>query len=221
MREALHERAHLLHNAPHLAQPLAFVMPAYQWWEAPFYGVGLKMYDVLAGRDGLGSTEFLSRQQTLQCLPGVQPRGLLAGVKYWDGQFDDARVALALARTAAAQGALLVNHCAATELIHEAGKIAGVVSMDRETGRTCALRARCVINATGVWVDDLRQKDGEATGRPVRPMVAPSQGVHLVVDRVFSRRPCAAGAQDGGSPGAVCRAMAGQGDSGHHGYAAP
>jgi glycerol-3-phosphate dehydrogenase len=185
VREALHERAHLLHNAPHLAQPLAFVMPAYRWWEAPFYGIGLKMYDVLAGQDGLGSTEFLGRQQTLQCLPGVQARGLLGGVKYWDGQFDDARVALALARTAAAQGALLVNHCAATALIHEAGRVAGVVCEDQETGQAYPLRARCVINATGVWVDVLRQKDGEATGRPARPMVAPSQGVHLVVDREF------------------------------------
>ena len=185
VREALHERAHLLHNAPHLAQPLAFVMPAYRWWEAPFYGIGLKMYDVLAGQDGLGSTEFLGRQQTLQCLPGVQARGLLGGVKYWDGQFDDARVALALARTAAAQGALLVNHCAATALIHEAGRVAGVVCEDHETGQAYPLRARCVINATGVWVDVLRQKDGEATGRPARPMVAPSQGVHLVVDREF------------------------------------
>jgi glycerol-3-phosphate dehydrogenase len=185
VREALHERAHLLHNAPHLAQPLAFVMPAYRWWEAPFYGIGLKMYDVLAGRDGLGRTEFLGRQQTLQCLPGVQKRGLLGGVKYWDGQFDDARVALALARTAAAQGALLVNHCAATALIHEAGRVAGVVCEDHETGQAYPLRARCVINATGVWVDVLRQKDGEATGRPARPMVAPSQGVHVVVDREF------------------------------------
>mgnify|MGYP000844765523 FL=1 len=183
--EALHERTRLLHNAPHLAQPLAFVMPSYQWWEVPFYGIGLKMYDLLAGSHGLGRTEFLSRHQTLQSLPGVQPAGLVGGVKYWDGQFDDARVALALARTAAAQGALVINHCEVKGLIHNAGKVVGLTCEDTETREALNLRARCVINATGVWVDGLRQMDGDALGRPSRPMVAPSQGVHLVVDREF------------------------------------
>src|SRR5690606_29470289 len=101
VHEALHERTTLLHNAPHLAQPLAFVMPSYHLWETPFYGAGLKIYDVLAGRAGLGQTEFLSRMQALRLLPGLQAAGLKGGVKYWDGQFDDARLALALARTAA------------------------------------------------------------------------------------------------------------------------
>ncbi|MEP6790690.1 MAG: glycerol-3-phosphate dehydrogenase/oxidase [Ramlibacter sp.] len=185
VREALHERTTLLHNAPHLAQPLAFVMPSYKFWETPFYGAGLKMYDALAGKAGLGATEFLSRAQTLACLPTARPQGLKGGVKYWDGQFDDARLALALARTAAARGALLVNYCAATGLVHENGKVAGLDCEDRETGKAYRLRARCVINAAGVWVDEFRQKDGQAIGRPVKPMVAPSQGVHIVVDREF------------------------------------
>jgi glycerol-3-phosphate dehydrogenase len=185
VREALHERTTLLNNAPHLAQPLPFVMPSYKMWETPFYGVGLKMYDALAGKAGLGRTEFLGREAALRCLPTAQPAGLKGGVKYWDGQFDDARLALALARTAAAKGALLVNYCAATGLIHENGKLAGVNCEDRETGVPYEVRARCVINATGVWVDEFRQKDGEADGRPTRPIVAPSQGVHLVVDREF------------------------------------
>ncbi len=185
VREALHERSHLLQNAPHLAQPLPFIMPAYRWWEVPFYGTGLKMYDLLAGRAGLGSTEFLSRDETLRLLPTAQARGLVGGVKYWDGQFDDARLALALARTAAGHGALLVNYCAATELVHEAGKVVGLVCEDGETRQAYTVRAKCVINATGVWVDELRQKDGQAIGRTVKPMVAPSQGVHLVVDRSF------------------------------------
>jgi glycerol-3-phosphate dehydrogenase len=185
VREALHERAHLLANAPHLAQPLAFVMPSYKFWESPFYGIGLKVYDALAGKAGLGDTEFLDRAATLAMLPNVQPEGLKGGVKYWDGQFDDARLALALARTAATHGALLVNYCAATDLTHENGKVTGLLCEDRETGQSFALRAGCVINAAGVWVDELRQKDGEAIGRPVKPMVAPSQGVHLVVDRAF------------------------------------
>ena len=119
VREALHERATLLANAPHLAQPLAFVMPAYHFWEAPFYGVGLKMYDALAGKAGLGTTEFLNREQTLACLPTARPDGLKGGVKYWDGQFDDARLALALARTAAAKGAVVLNHCPVTSLVRE------------------------------------------------------------------------------------------------------
>nr|WP_315427110.1 glycerol-3-phosphate dehydrogenase/oxidase [uncultured Albidiferax sp.] len=185
VREALHERTTLLHNAPHLAQPLAFVMPSYKLLDTPFYGIGLKIYDALAGKAGLGATEFLGRDKTLQYLPTVQAQGLKGGVKYWDGQFDDARLALVLARTAAAHGAVLVNYCAATGLLHEDGKVAGVHCEDRETGAEITLRAGCVVNATGVWVDDFRQKDGAATGRSAKPMVAPSQGVHIVVDRDF------------------------------------
>ena len=185
VREALHERTTLLKNAPHLAQPLAFVMPSYRLWETPFYGAGLKMYDALAGAAGLGRTEFLSRRETLACLPTARPDGLKGGVKYWDGQFDDARLALALARTAAARGALLVNYCAVTALLHGGGKLQGVTCKDAETGREFTVRAKCVVNATGVWVDELRRRDGEAQGKPIEPMVAPSQGVHAVVDREF------------------------------------
>lgn len=185
VREALHERTRLLANAPHLAQPLPFVMPSYRFWEAPFYGVGLKMYDALAGKAGLGATEFLNRAETLRHLPTAQKEGLKGGVKYWDGQFDDARLALALARSAARAGALLVNYCAATGLIHEAGKVVGLQLADQESGQTLAVRANCIVNATGVWVDRLRELDGQAIGREARPMVAPSQGVHIVVDRSF------------------------------------
>ena len=189
VREALHERTTLLANAPHLAQPLAFVMPSYKFWEAPFYGVGLKMYDALAGKAGLGATEFLSRDETLALLPNSKLAGpggqLKGGVKYWDGQFDDARLALALARTAAAKGALLINYCAATGLIHEGGKVAGLQVKDAETGLAYEIKANSVINATGVWVDQFRMEDGQAIGRDVKAMVAPSQGVHIVVDRSF------------------------------------
>lgn len=185
VREALHERTTLLHNAPHLARPLPFVMPSYKCWETPFYGVGLKMYDALAGKAGLGATEFLSAAKTRQCLPGVKSQGLKGGVKYWDGQFDDARLALTLARTAASQGALLLNYCPVTELIHEQGKVAGLRCQDTESGASYTVRAKCVVNATGVWVDEIRHKDGDATGRSTQAMVAPSQGVHLVVDSDF------------------------------------
>ena len=189
VREALHERTTLLHNAPHLAQPLAFVMPSYQWWEIPFYGVGLTAYDLLAGKAGLGKTEFLGRDATLGLLPTASPKGLKGGVKYWDGQFNDARLALALARTAALRGALLVNYCKASDLIFEDGKIAGLVCQDTIGGQQYSIHSRCVVNATGVWVDALRDIDGAANSRdgrtPTKPMVAPSQGVHIVVDREF------------------------------------
>ena len=201
VREALHERGAMLANAPHVAQRLAFVMPAYHWWERGFYGVGLKAYDALAGSQGLGGTEWLSQRRTIELLPGVQPRGLHGGVRYWDGQFDDARLALLLARTAAARGALLVNHCAATGLVHEKGQVRGLHVRDSESGVTATLRARCVVNATGVWVDAVRDMDSDmdsgmdsgmdagkttAKDHESRPrMVAPSQGVHLIVDRAF------------------------------------
>lgn len=189
VREALHERTTLLRNAPHLAQPLAFVMPSYRWWETPFYGAGLVMYDALAGKAGLGRTEFLGQEKTIQLLPQVSTKGLYGGVKYWDGQFDDARLAVALARTAAREGALLVNYCRAQALQYREGKVSGLACVDTISGKTYALRSRCVVNATGVWVDGLREQDSAmhqaGGGHAVKPMVAPSQGVHLVVDRAF------------------------------------
>ncbi len=185
VREALHERGAMLANAPHVAQRLPFVMPGYHWWERGFYGLGLKAYDALAGSQGLGGTEWLSTQRALQLLPGVQPRGLWGGVRYWDGQFDDARLALLLARTALARGALIVNHVQARGLLLERGQVRGVQVHDVETELTTTVRARCVVNAAGVWVDAVRDMD-RAEGTPVRPpLVAPSQGVHLVVDRSF------------------------------------
>jgi glycerol-3-phosphate dehydrogenase len=188
VHEALQERGAMLANAPHVAQRLAFVMPGYQWWGVGFYGVGLKAYDVLAGRRGLGSTELLSARDVRELLPTVRRRGLAGGVKYWDGQFDDARLAMLLARTAAARGALLVNHIAVTGLVLEGGRVAGLTLQDRAPGNITpplTVRARCVVNAAGVWVDAVRDMDREP-GAPQRPaMVAPSQGVHLVVDRRF------------------------------------
>ena len=183
--EALRERRALLEAAPHLARPLSFVMPAYRWGEQAFYGLGLKVYDALAGRASLGPTRFLSREAALQAAPGIRSEGLRGGVQYWDGQFDDARLALALARTAALHGALAINHLAVTGLIESAGRVAGVHARDAETGREFAVQARCVVNATGVWVDGLRAMDAQAHGRAEDALVRPSQGIHLVVDRDF------------------------------------
>ena len=185
VREALHERRKLLHNASHLAGPLAFVMPSYRCWETPFYGVGLKAYDALAGSSGLGDTQWLSGRQTIACLPGVRPQGLKGGVKYWDGQFDDARLAIALARSAAAQGALLVNHCPVVGLLHNEGRVSGVRYQPQGMDVVRDIEAHCVVNATGVWVDRIRGMDDQAAGQVTETMVTPSQGVHLVVDREF------------------------------------
>ncbi len=185
VREALHERGALLANAPHLAQPLAFVMPGYTWWERGFYGVGLKAYDALAGSRGLGNTQFLSTAQVKALIPTVRTRDLSGGVKYWDGQFDDARLAVALARTAVARGACVVNHLKCVGLLREAGTVRGVIAEDDEGGERFTISAGCVINATGVWVDAIRDMDAEDGAKKKPPMVAPSQGVHLVVDRSF------------------------------------
>jgi glycerol-3-phosphate dehydrogenase len=185
VREALHERGALLHNAPHLASPLAFVMPAYRWWELPVYGSGLALYDLLAGDRRLGRTQWFGASEAARALPGVRADGLRGAVLYWDGQFDDARLAIAIARTAASRGALLLNHTPVDAVIHDAGRVAGVRARDSLSGHRIEVHARAVINATGVWVDTLRENEAQAAGRPNRPLVAPSQGVHLVVDRAF------------------------------------
>ena len=185
VREALHERSTLLANAPHLAQPLAFVMPGYTWWERGFYGVGLKAYDALAGSRGLGSTQFLSTAQVKALIPTVRTQDLSGGVKYWDGQFDDARLAVALARTAVARGACVANHIKCVSLIRAEGKVRGFIAEDAAGGERLTVNAACVINASGVWVDAIRDMDVEAGANKRSPMVAPSQGVHLVVDRSF------------------------------------
>lgn len=191
VREALRERANVLHIAPHLAQPLPFVMPSYRWWQTPFYGVGLKLYDLLAGRHGLGQTEWLSDVETLQALPGIRAQGLRGGVKYWDGQFDDARLALTLARSMERAGGLPLNHMAVTDVrrLHTAsseGMRFALSVQDRRQALGATVHARAVVNATGVWVDGVRQQalSHETQALPSR-LVSPSQGVHVVVDRDF------------------------------------
>lgn len=189
--EALHERQRLLRNAPHLAHAMPFVMPAYRRMDQWFYGLGLKLYDVLAGSAGLGPTQFLSRTETLRKAPGTLATHLVGGVQYWDGQFDDARLALALARTAAAHGALVLNHMPVTGLLTAfgTGKVCGLTCIDAETGLAHPIKARCVVNATGVWVDEIeamtQTRVADTTQTHVPHAVSPSQGVHLVVDASF------------------------------------
>lgn len=191
VREALRERAVLLRNAPHIAQALAFVMPSYKWWETPLYGIGLMLYDLLAGRSAIGSTQFLNPQQVLDRLPQVQSGGLRGGVQYWDGQFDDARLALAIAKTAQKYGSVVLNYCSVESLRHKDHRLTGLRCKDMESGRVFDVNAQCVINATGVWVDGVRAQDAAESGTKIDPLVKPSQGVHLVVDRSFLSEPYA------------------------------
>ncbi|HEY3587538.1 MAG TPA: glycerol-3-phosphate dehydrogenase/oxidase, partial [Myxococcaceae bacterium] len=181
VREALLERGRLRRNAPHLVGDLEFVVPAYAWWSGPYYGVGLKLYDVLAGRHRLGKSQLLSRAQVLERIPTLEPDQLKGGVRYFDGQFDDARLAVSLALTADDLGAVLVNHASVVALVKTGGKVRGVRVRDEESGREHEVKATVVINATGVFADQVRRMDEPDAGA----LVTPSQGVHLVLPDAF------------------------------------
>jgi glycerol-3-phosphate dehydrogenase len=182
--EALRERGLLRQNAPHLVKDMAFLVPNYDWWEMPFYGIGMKLYNVLAGKYGFGPSQILSREETLARLPSLSPEGLRGGVIYYDGQFDDARLLIHMAITAFEQGATLVNYVRAVGLKTDAsGFVNGVVAEDGESGERFHLGAKVVINATGPFTDSVRRMADPGC----RPMVAASQGAHLVFDGSFLR----------------------------------
>jgi glycerol-3-phosphate dehydrogenase len=182
--EALKERGLLRQNAPHLVHDLPFVVPNYSWWEAPFYGVGLKVYDLLAGKYGFGKSRILSREETLERLPTIQQEGLRGGVIYHDGQFDDTRLLIHLIATAADYGATVLNYAAAVELLTgEDGFVNGVIVEDRESGERFKAAARVVVNATGIFTDETRRM----AEPKVQGMVSPSQGIHLVFESSFLR----------------------------------
>ncbi len=180
--EALKERGILRQNAPHLVHDLAFVVPNYAWWETPFYGIGMRVYDLLAGRFGFGKSRTLTVDEVLGQIPTLQTQGLRGGVLYFDGQFDDARLLIDLAQTAEAKGAALVNYAPVTGLSHDdQGYVDGLTFTDEETGVPHAIHARCVINATGPFCDAVRRQDDPHAAT----MIAPSQGVHVVLDKSF------------------------------------
>ncbi|MEI6306315.1 MAG: glycerol-3-phosphate dehydrogenase/oxidase [Deltaproteobacteria bacterium] len=185
--EALYERGLLIRNAPHLVHNLAFIVPIYDWWEGPFYGIGLKFYDLLAGRLGLGSSRQLTREETIAQIPTVEPEGLHGGVIYHDAQFDDARLAICLALTLLDLGGTPLNYMEVGGLLKSDGLISGVKVRDQEGGREYSVRGRVVVNATGVFADSvLRMDDPDSS-----PVITASQGIHLVLDRTFLPGECA------------------------------
>ena len=179
VREALRERAILRKNAPHLVHDLGFICPAYRWYEAPYYFAGLAAYDLLAGASNFGRSRYLSTRDTLKRLPALRAQGLRGSVRYHDGQFDDARLAISLARTAIDLGAVVVNYARATGFERNGARLSGVRVRDEETGGEISVRARVVVNATGIFSDELRRLEDPAA----RPLLTLSRGSHIVVPR--------------------------------------
>ena len=179
--EALKERGLMFKNAPHLVTNQSFIIPTYDWWGGPFYTVGLKVYDFMAGKLGLGPSKHLSREEAIEALPTVEQEGLKGGVIYQDGQFDDSRMAITLALTAVDYGASLLNYCKVTQLLKDGELVNGVIAVDQETGEEIKIKSKVVINATGVFADEVIQMD--EPGKP--EMITPSQGIHLILDKSF------------------------------------
>ncbi|MCB9208406.1 MAG: glycerol-3-phosphate dehydrogenase/oxidase [Ignavibacteriales bacterium] len=179
--EALKERGILRRNAPHLVHDLPFIVPNYDWWEGPFYGIGLKLYDALAGKEGFGPSELLSKEETLKHIPTIEQEGLRGGVIYYDGQFDDARLAINMAETAYEQGATLLNYVKVTSLNKNEDMICGVDAIDLETNKKYSISAKVVINATGVFTDSIRKMDEPEC----KNIIVSGQGVHIVLDNSF------------------------------------
>ena len=183
--EALKERGIMRKNAPHLVQDLSFVIPSYDWWNSPFYGIGLKIYDMMAGNLGLGPSTLLDREETIELIPNVKKKGLRGGVIYHDGQFDDARMAVSLAQTAENHGASLLNYFGVKGLLKEGDMVTGVRAQDELSGEEFEISAKVVINATGVFSDEILQMDQPDS----RKLIVPSQGVHIVLDQSFLNGP--------------------------------
>ncbi len=182
VKEGLHERGVFLKNAPHISNPIAFVTPLYKWIDVPMVYAGLKLYDLLSGKMRLGHSCFLSRGETLKRFPMVKAKGLKAGILYYDGQFNDARMAVALAMTAKEHGAIVANHVEVTGLHKDAGRVAGAVVKDRLTGAEWTVRAKGVINATGPFGDRLRKMDDPSAAS----VITASSGIHIVLDKRFA-----------------------------------
>lgn len=185
--EALRERGLLRQNASHLVKDQTFLIPCYRWWEGPFYAIGLILYDLMAGKLGLGRSVCIGPKRAQRTIPTLRTKGMTAGVLYHDGQFDDSRLAMNMLRTAVDAGACVLNYMKVTDLLKEEGQVVGVLARDEESGTAYSVKARCVINATGVFADNILQMDEPGKRQTVRP----SQGVHLVLDASFLQSNCA------------------------------
>ncbi len=181
VRESLHERGVLKRNAPHLVRDLGFLVAAYNSWRLPFYGAGLKLYDLLAGKLNLRPSRWLTRRAAVAEVPTLKAQHLRGGILYFDGQFDDSRLAIALLRTFEDHGGVALNAAPVTGFVQDEGHIQGVVFTDRETGQSHTVKGRVVINAAGIFADSLRRMDDPAA----QPMLSPSQGVHIIVAQHF------------------------------------
>src|SRR6187549_1187271 len=179
--EALKERGLLLKNAPHLVKNQSFVIPNYKWWENSFYGVGLKVYDWMAGSLGLGPSQLLNKEETVAMAPNLDQDGLRGSVLYHDGQFDDARLAIHLAMTAADHGAVVINYISVEGLMKVNEKVCGVIAKDSFNGNEYEIKAKAVINATGIFSDNIAKMDD----KDAEPLISHSQGIHLVFDKEF------------------------------------
>lgn len=180
--EALRERGLMIQNAPHLVSHQSFIVPSYEWWNGPFYGAGLKVYDVLAGKLGINKSRILSREETMEKIPTLEPDGLRGGVIYYDGQFDDARFAVNLAQTVVDEGGTPLNYMKVNKLIKNSnGLVEGVKARDMITGVDHSINGRVVINATGIFTDEILQMDDPEQGS----IIQCAQGVHIVLDREF------------------------------------
>lgn len=182
VKEALYERGILFNNAPHLVKNQTFVIPNYKWWEGPFYTIGLKVYDFLAGKLSLGKSKHIKKDDTIKRLSNIKQKGLRGGVVYKDGQFDDSRLAINIAQTCIENGATLLNYFRVNDILENGdGKISGVSAKDMESGKSYQFKSDLVINATGVFADEiLRMEDPDS-----KQTIVPSQGVHLVFDKEF------------------------------------
>ena len=183
--EALRERGIMRKNAPHLVRDLSFIIPSYDWWSSPFYGLGLKVYDMMAGKLGLGPSTLLNKEETLSLIPNVNKKGLRGGVIYHDGQFDDARMAISLALTAENEGAVMLNYAEVYSFIKENDLIIGLEFKDRINGSKKRVFSKSIVNATGVFSDKLISLDQPRAKQLIRP----SQGVHIVLDKSFLNGP--------------------------------
>ncbi len=182
VRDALKERGILLRLAPHLCHRLPLVTPLYRWMEVPYILAGLKLYDFLAGPAGIGNSRLLGRSKALERFPMLHAEGLKAGVLYYDGQFNDARMSMCIALTAAKHGAVIANHVGVSDFIKEEGKVVGVKVNDSVSGESWEVRARTVINATGPFADSVRLMDDPTS----RPMLKASSGIHIILDKRFA-----------------------------------